>query len=496
MQRMNHAEQEILRRFHHELVTTIRAKELVTLLYSKRVIDDSLERKILSQEDNVPNVKTMSDLLHEVKLRCTWQDFLDCLDKAGFPFLRQEIEAYSVGRNVRQPKIHYSSFDFLAEKLKAKIHNSEARLIDCDIQRWTKRLLKTIQSDSPGSILEQRKQADCCFVLLDSLAVLERTHSPQKDLWNSPIYSQMESLISKTSNPLVSRIRHHARFGVALFLGDQDQKAQEYLDASVTDAKTFLISGRDVGNCIFALVNYRLKRFAESTTQEEKLKTLEFVEEGLRHFENEEDEIRNNWRGVYYDKKLSCLLGLKPSGRCNTIANISNKDLQIAKDVLCEMEKRLSELDNRRKIHFYIAKARLTEMESKFRIARGYLEEAFELCREGKYFSELQIVTEMLGENVPEVNEMDNLEAGNDGIANSTAMVIDCKEESLTSCPEEQCTEPTSLVADCVSEISQKLNIDGVNIVSSSKRKMSASEESQGRVFKRSVSDRSRDGHF
>lgn len=75
-------------------------------------------------------------------------------------------------------------------------------------------------------------------------------------------------------------------------------------------------------------------------------------------------------------------------------------------------------------------------------------------------------------------------------------MVIDCKEESLTSCPEEQCTEPTSLVADCVSEISQKLNIDGVNIVSSSKRKMSASEESQGRVFKRSVSDRSRDGHF
>lgn len=494
---MNHAEQEILRRFHHTLVSTIRAEYLVTLLYSKRVIDDNLQRKILSQEDTAPNVKIlhMSDLLEQVKLHCSWQDFLECLDTAGFPFLRREMEKFSIGVNSRQPQIYNSSFDLLAEKLKAKIHNSEVRLIDCDIRRWANTLLKTIQSDSPGSILEQRKQADWCYVLLDCLAVLERTHSPQKELWKSPVYPQMESLISKTSNPLVSRIRHDARFGVALFLGDQDQRAQEYLDASVTDAKTFLISGRDVGNCIFALVNYRLKRFAESTAQEEKLKTLDLVEEGLRHFENEEDEIRNNWRGVYYDKKLSCLLGLKPPGRCNSIANISKKDLQIAKDVLCEMEKRLSELDNRRKIHFYIAKAHLTEMESK-RIARVYLEEAFELSKKGRYFSEHQIVSEMLGENVPEVNEMDCLEAGNEGIANSTVMFIDCKGNSLTSCPAKQCTEPPSLLAECVSDISQKLNIDDEKTVSSSKRKMSASDETQGRVCKRIISERLHDGHF
>lgn len=105
------------------------------------------------------------------------------------------------------------------------------------------------------------------------------------------------------------------------------------------------------------------------------------------------------------------------------------------------MEKRLSELDNRRKIHFYIAKAHLTEMESK-RIARAYLEEAFELSEKGRYFSEHQIVSEMLGENVPEVNEMDYLEAGND--------------QGIT----EQCTETPSLLADCVSDISEKLNID------------------------------------
>lgn len=123
------------------------------------------------------------------------------------------------------------------------------------------------------------------------------------------------------------------------------------------------------------------------------------------------------------------------------------------------MEKRLSELDNRRKIHFYIAKAHLTEMESK-RIARAYLEEAFELSKKGRYFSEHQIVSEMLGENVPKVNEMDYLEAGNEDIANSTVMFSDCKRDSLTYCQEEQCTETHSLLADCVSDISQKLKID------------------------------------
>lgn len=493
---MNHAEKQILRHFHHKLICTIRAEELVTLLYSKGVIKDSLQRKILSQEDKVPNVQNMSVLLRKVRHRCNWQDFLECLSEAGFPFLRQQMEKYSVGRNVRQPQIYISSFDIFAEKLKAKIHNSEARLINRDIQRWTNRLLEKIQTDCRGSISEQRKQADCCFVLLDSLAVMERTHSPQVKLWESPLYSQMESLVSKTSNPIVSRIRHHARFGVALYLGDQDQRAQEFLEESLVDAKTYLGSGRDVGNCIFALVNFRLKRYAESKSQEEKMQTLGLIEEGLRHFENEEDEIRHNWIGVYYDKKISCLLGLKPSGRCNTNASISREDLQMVKDVLCEMEKRISELDNRRKIHFYIAKARLNEMESKFRIARGYLEEALELCRKGRYFSELQFVMEKLGDNVPEICDMDCSVVGHDGHPGSVTMFIDCCNDSLRPCPSEPCKESPSLVTECVSEITHKLNIDSVKMVSPSKRKISTSEESPERMCKRPVTERSHDSHF
>lgn len=54
---------------------------------------------------------------------------------------------------------------------------------------------------------------------------------------------------------------------------------------------------------------------------------LDLVEEGFCYFENEEDEIWNNWRGVYYDKKLLCLFGLKFFGCCNLIVNILNNDL-------------------------------------------------------------------------------------------------------------------------------------------------------------------------
>lgn len=51
------------------------------------------------------------------------------------------------------------------------------------------------------------------------------------------------------------------------------------------------------------------------------------------------------------------------------------------------MEKRFSELDNWRKIYFYIVKVYLVEMEFKW-IVWVYLEEVFEFFKKGRYFLE------------------------------------------------------------------------------------------------------------
>ena len=272
------------------------------MLYAKEVISATEQRELLSQ-DNLANAnKMMALLLPTVSKRCSLSVFLECLNKAGFSFLveaiQRQLKLQYICSDVKRQHISKTSFtDVFAEKVKVKIHNAEARTFTYDIQRWANQLLKmTHCEDERRSLSQLHQQADCCFILLDSIAVIQRTHSPPYHLWQSNVYHEMESLISKTTYPIVSRIRHHARYGVALYLGDQDQKAMEYLEAAMNDAKAFLFSGRDIGNCMFALVNYRLKRLANTNSHTEKIKTLNLIEESLHFFENEVEDIRQNWR--------------------------------------------------------------------------------------------------------------------------------------------------------------------------------------------------------
>lgn len=484
--KMNDVEKKIIRNFHHRLTTTIRVEEIVLLLYSKGIIDCEFQKEIL--EKNGVKVAEISRLLTFIPENCSMEDFLECLDLAGYDFLCKEMREKLAEnrqlntRNWVQPctSTYNTTFvDNFAEKLKIKIHNSEARKFKSHIRLWIKRLMCL---DCRMSLSESRQRADCCFILLDSVAVIERTHSSHKDLWKSPVYSQMESLIAKTSNPVLSRVRHHARYGVALFLGGKDQEGLEYIEAALNDAKGFLLPGRDIGNCMFALVNYKLKRFGDSKSSNEKREILNLIEEGLRYFDNEGENTRKIWRRVYLDKKISCHLALEPSGRVNTNVEISNEDLKTARECLCEMDKNVDGMDKRRKIHFYRAKARLNKQESNFRIAKGYLEEARELCIDGGFDSELQVLKEELGEHSLDVSEKESVM--DLGLSVDDGFDIHKEECSCKTV----CLPSYSLVNTCISEISQKLNIEKTT-PSSLKRKLLDNSESEvhGDSVKRNI---------
>jgi tetratricopeptide (TPR) repeat protein len=455
---MNVVESEILRQFHYTLTTTVKGEGIALLLYSKKAIDEKILREILEKKG--PKIAEMSSIFTSIPSRCSMKDFLECLDEAGYDFLSNEIKIELL-KNRKQNMCNWvqpctsaentTYVDHFAEKLKTKIHNSEARKFECDIKVWIKRLLC---SDCNLSPWESRQRADCCFVLLDSIAVIQRTHSSHRDLWRSSVFSQMESLIAKTSNPNLSRIRHHARYGVALFLGGKDKEGLQYIEAALSDAKTFLVPGRYIGNCVYALVNYKLKRFGESKSLNEKREILNLIEEGLRYFDNEDENIRKIWRGVYLDKKISCHLALGPSGRIISNLEITSEDLKTAKVCLCEMDQNADEMDKRRKIHFYRAKARLCKQECNYRIAKGYLEQALELCIDGGFDSELQVLKEELGD---EDEPLDLSE--NDSVMDSWKMGDVLSESQLCSC-KTVCSSSYSIVNSCITEISQKLNIE------------------------------------
>lgn len=143
------------------------------------------------------------------------------------------------------------------------------------------------------------------------------------------------------------------------------------------------------------------------------------------------------------------------------------EDIRQAKDCFCEMGKHKEVMDKRRKIHYDHARALMAETESHFCIAEGYLKEAYKLCVDGEYFSELQIVKEKMKE---ENLAVDNTDFAMDGDKESSIPFLDSEERPLSMVMTHGLK--SDIVTTYISDISRKMNL-GENF---SKRKLCESE--------------------
>lgn len=67
------------------LVTSLRAEEIAPLIYAKRVINTTWQRKLLVlRKDNIPNAFKLALLLPTVSKRFSMGIFLDCLKESRF----------------------------------------------------------------------------------------------------------------------------------------------------------------------------------------------------------------------------------------------------------------------------------------------------------------------------------------------------------------------------------------------------------------------------
>jgi tetratricopeptide (TPR) repeat protein len=229
-------------------------------------------------------------------------------------------------------------------------------------------------------------------VLLDALVVLYRTHNAdRRALSGTKEFKSMEYLISKTAYPTLTRIRYQSRYGVSLFQGGKTEKGLQHLEISLGDATMFM-SGKDIGNILFALVNAKLELYAQSSNGDLKKEILDLIESGIRYFENESEDSRNNWRCIYLDKKTCCYLGLNSNGKVIDGVSVSEQDLENAKTCLLEAEQLDSVMDVRRRMHFYTAKYKYHKHKNQPKIADGFLEEALELAKKGGFHHDEKIL--------------------------------------------------------------------------------------------------------
>lgn len=384
-------------KYHSHLAENIRLSSFGKVLVDRGVIKRD-DYNVLLQKNTREDCAKLLLKLYKI---CNPGIMFQCLKDSGHEELCNDMESGSIP--VQKHKMYATPpacglyldsqklIENFSDRVKMKIHNAEAKDCITKFDVWSETLLKAIQRGSL-SLSEERKYADCCFVLLDALVVLYRTHSlDRQSVFGKKEFKNMEYLISKTAHPSLTRIRYQSRYGVSLFQGGETDKGLQYISSALGDANLFL-SGKDIGNILFALVNIKLELYAQNPDDELKKEILDYVELGIRYFENENEDTRNNWRCIYLDKKTCCYLGLNSDGKPIEGAVVSEEDLDRAKDCLQEAEQLDSVMDIRRRMHFYRARAKYHNHQKNYKISVGFLEEALELAKMGSFHHDEKIL--------------------------------------------------------------------------------------------------------
>ena len=390
-----------LRVFNRRFLTLCRevnTSDLSLVLLEHGVISVSACKTFLSSQH--PGTEESADLFVKLSKICDMDSLILYLRQSGHvkhaDEISEEIQKEKSSNILSTPQMCTVTYrdniiDKFAEKIKAKIHNAKAVTCRSDFQRWISRLLCNLNAQNL-SLREERKLADFCFVFLDTLIVLERTHSASReDLFRRPEFQQMRSIIMKSSNPTLMRIRYNSRYGMALAQAGETEKALENLQTALDDAHCYC-PGKDIGNALFAIVNVKLQIYSLNKSPELKCEILSLIEQAVRYFENEDEEVLLNWKGIYLIKNAYCHLGIDAIGNDVVGADIEAKDTAKAAYWLNELERILEDLDIRRKMHFYRAKAKLHSLKFEQRIADGYLQQALELASRGGFLADLKVI--------------------------------------------------------------------------------------------------------
>lgn len=386
-----------LLKYHFHLAENVKLLVFGKTLLDRNVIKHADYRTLLERNSKEDCAK----LLLRLYKKCDTGMIMQCLKDSGHEDLCEDIESGAFP--VQKHKMYATPpacglylenqklIENFSDRVKMKIHNAEARDCITKFDVWSRTLLSAIKRGNL-SLTDERKYADCCFVLLDALVVLYRTHSEDRQaVFGKKEFQSMEYLVSKTAHPTLTRIRYQSRYGVSLFQGGETDKGLQYLSSALEDANLFM-SGKDIGNILFALVNIKLELYAGNPSTALKNEILDFVELGIRYFENENEDARNNWRCIYLDKKTCCHLGVDSDGKSIEGAVVDDQDLNTAKVCLLEAEKFDSVMDIRRRMHFYRAQAKYHRHQRNYKISVGFLEEALELAKQGGFYHDEKIL--------------------------------------------------------------------------------------------------------
>ncbi|KAH3822021.1 uncharacterized protein LOC127831833 [Dreissena polymorpha] len=235
--------------------------------------------------------------------------------------------------------------------------------------------------------------ADKCIAIIgaeiDAIAITFDT-----GLRNSEVFDTMRSLTNNSSNTMITDVVYYGRLANAQSIAGQFEDSENMLRAARSQAY-HIGPCLELVNMLYIEVYVRLWMFEQKPTVELRKALMLWGRAGIESLEEEDVDTKKLWRRMFILRMVFCLIGL--GNRANVIANCQPgaSDIAEAKLLLADIEPTVDEMETRRKMFFYVAKARIAELTKHKEDCVTYLHKAECMARQGK-FEELEFIMQFL----------------------------------------------------------------------------------------------------
>lgn len=253
------------------------------------------------------------------------------------------------------------------------------------------------------------KYAACLLAEIDSHLMLYTKNS-----FLSGLMIELQRLIPNTSNSSITHLSYQSRLAIRYALEGKHDDEEEHLQSAIC---TSLLVGRcvEISNLLYIYAFNLLCRYEKYPTKNLRDKVIHIAELGLQSVDEEDESIREFWMRLFIIRIIYCLLGLSFRGDPISGITIDKHCISRAKLMLSEIDRLWERIESRRKIMYYVAKARVAELERNdgyIDTVSLFLDMAIKIGEEGEY-GETQFIKEYAAHFKPDKNQFPSSKSDN-----------------------------------------------------------------------------------
>lgn len=330
-------------------------------------------------------------LISNIPCNVNLYNFVRVLDDCGYRKLATHLYLTFITGRVRfvykstsgqRPTVHK-----FFRNLKRMVHDAQFKDPRLTLRRLASRFVHLMQNES-DPIWRQHLADKCVEIIgaeIDAIAITFDKHLHEHD-----VFAQMKQLVSETSNTSITDVVYFGRLANANSIAGNFQHSENMLTMARCRAYN---TGPclELVNMLYIEVYVKLWEFEKRPTEGIRQQLLMWGRIGLESLEEEDADTKTLWRRMFILRMVFCLLGI--GNRANMIENcpVDDSCLSQARNLLSDIDRAWYGIETRRKMFYYVAKARLFELSGKLSECIECIKVARDLAIEG-HFEELAFI--------------------------------------------------------------------------------------------------------